>query len=117
MNILNNSYLPNQNQYSISSDPTKFNDKLANNVPNDLLRVSETQTNKSINNNLVSDSLRRVYTPRLAPSSGSLTENVLKSRASMGPIFKYNEAATKYEMISMGPLFLKNIKKNIDIIV
>ena len=117
MNVINSSYLPNQNQYSISTDKIRYNDKDANIMPNGLLKVSETQPNKNITNNLLSEGLRRVYTPRLAPSAGSLTENVLKSRASMGPIFKYNEAATKYEMISMGPLFLKNIKKNIDIIV
>ena len=117
MNIINSSYLPNQNQYSINTDTVRYNDKTANNVPNGLLRVPEAQPNKNITNNLLSDNLRKIYTPRLAPSAGSLTENVLKSRASMAPIFKHNEAATKYDMISMAPLFLKQIKKHIDIIV
>ena len=65
MNIINSSYLPNQNQYSINTDTVRYNDKTANNVPNGLLRVPEAQPNKNITNNILSDSLRKIYNPRL----------------------------------------------------
>jgi len=59
----------------------------------------------------------QIYTPRLAPSTGSLTESFLKSRSNMSPIYRFNEAATKYHMTSLAPTFLKQIKNNVDIVI
>ena len=106
----------NPNQHLISTN-NNMSDKLANSMPNGLLRVAETQTNRNIENNLKNTDLRQIYTPRLAPSPGSLTENFLKSRSNMSPIYRFNEAATKYQMTSVAPTFLKQIKNNVDLVI
>ena len=67
----------NPNQHLISTN-NNMSDKLANSMPNGLLRVAETQTNRNIENNLKNTDLRQIYTPRLAPSTGSLTEKNLQ---------------------------------------
>jgi hypothetical protein len=69
-----------------------MSDKLANNMPNGLLRVAETQINRNIENNLKNTNLRQIYAPKLAPSNGSLTESFLKSRSNMSPVYRFNEA-------------------------
>ena len=107
----------NSTPYSINTYNAIHNDKLANNMPNGLLRVAETQTNKNILNNFANNTVKRMFSPKLAPSTGSLTENFLKARSNNSPIYINNEASTKYEMISASPLFLKQIKRNIDIFV
>ena len=116
--LATNTYPINQHsQYSINTYNTNMSDKLANNMPNGLLRVAETQINRNIENNLKNTNLRQIYTPKLAPSTGSLTESFLKSRSNMSPIYRFNEAATKYQMTSTSPLFLKQIKSNIDLVI
>lgn len=105
------------NQYSMNTAYSMMNDKLANIMPNGLLRVAETQINKNIENNLKNTNLRQIYAPKLAPSSGSLTENFLKSRANMSPVYRFNEAATKYQMTSIAPIFLKQLKNNVDLVI
>ena len=105
------------NQHLISANINNMSDKLANSMPNGLLRVAETQTNRNIENNLKNTDLRQIYTPRLAPSAGSLTESFLKSRSNMSPIYRFNEAATKYQMTSVAPTFLKQIKNNVDLVI
>ena len=105
------------NQYNISNNRTNIPNYIANNMPNGLVKISEPQNNKNIENNLKNTDLRQIYSPRFAPSSGSLTENFLKSRSNMSPIYRFNEAATKYEMVSMAPINLNNIKKNIDLML
>ena len=107
----------NPNQHLISANNNNMSDKLANSMPNGLLRVAETQINRNIENNLKNTDLRQIYTPRLAPSAGSLTESFLKSRSNMSPIYRFNEAATKYNMTSVAPTFLKQIKNNVDIVI
>ena len=105
------------NQYNISNNRTNIPNYIANNMPNGLVKISEPQNNKNIENNLKNTDLRQIYSPRFAPSSGSLTENFLKSRSNMSPIFRFNEAATKYAMVSIAPTQLSNIKKNIDLML
>ena len=109
---INNPY-----QHLISGNINIMSDKLANSMPNGLLRVAETQINRNIENNLKNTDLRQIYTPRLAPSAGSLTESFLKSRSNMSPIYRFNEAATKYNMTSVAPTFLKQIKNNVDLVI
>jgi hypothetical protein len=105
------------NQYSINTYNTNMSDKLANNMPNGFLRVAETQTNRNIENNIKNRNLRQIYAPKLAPSTGSLTESFIKSRSNMSPIYRFNEAATKYQMTSVAPTFLKQLKNNVDLII
>ena len=117
--MLNTNIIPinNNTSYSTNTYNAINSDKLANNMPNGLLRVAETQTNKNILNNFANNTIKRMFSPKLTPSSGALTENFLKARSNNSPVYINNEASTKYEMISAPPLFLKQIKRNIDIIV
>ena len=47
--LATNTYpINNHNQYSINTYNTNMSDKLANNMPNGLLRVAETQINRNI---------------------------------------------------------------------
>lgn len=117
MNVINSHVNHNLNQYSINGSNTKISDNVANNMPNGLLRISEPKDTKFISNNTKNTDLRQIYTPRLAPSTGSLTESFLKSRSNMSPVFKFNEAATRYQMTSVPPTFLKQIKSSIDLII
>ena len=117
MNIPSISSLSYNNNYSINNIGSNISDNVANNMPNGLVKISQPQNNKNLNNNLRNPDLRQIYTPKLAPSTGSLTENFIKSRSSMSPVFKFNEVATKYEMTSLVPINLKQLKKNIDLIL
>ena len=94
-----------------------LSNSVANNMPNGLVRISEPQHNKNTANNLRNADLRQIYTAKLAPSIGSMTESFLKSRSNSSPIFRFNEAATRYEMTSVAPIFPKQIKKNVDLII
>ena len=105
------------NQYVVKGNRTNITESVANSMPNGLVRITEPQNNKNIEHNLRNTDLRQVYSARYAPSSGSLTENFLKSRSNMSPIFRFNEAATKYEMISAPPINLTKIKKSIDLVI
>jgi hypothetical protein len=105
------------NQFSTKFVNTGLSDKFANSMPNGLTKVSEPQNNKNINNNIRNTDLRQIYTAKLAPSAGSTTENFLKSRSNLSPVYKFNEAATKYEMTSVAPIFLKQLKKNVDLVI
>ena len=117
MNVLYSQPINNVNQYSINGMNTKISDNLANNMPNGLLRIPETKDTKYISNNIKNTDLRQIFTPRLAPSTGSFTENFLKSRSNLSPVFKFNEAATRYQMTSLPPTFIKQIKSSIDLII
>ena len=117
MELSNLQTTTNYNQYNISNNRTNISERFANSMPNGLVRISEPQINKNIEHNLKNTDLRQVYSTRNAPSSGSLTESFLKSRSNMSPIFRFNEAATKYEMISAPPIHLTKIKRNIDLII
>ena len=107
----------NYNQNNTSNYRTNIPEYTAKAMPNGLLKIAEPQNNKNLENNIKNTDLRQIYSPRFAPSSGSLTESFLKSRSNMSPIFRFNEAATKYEMISAPPINLNKIKKNIDIFI
>ena len=117
MDLSNLQTSANYNQYNITNKRNTIPDYIANNMPNGLVKISEPQNNKNIENNLKNTDLRQIYSPRFAPSSGSLTESFLRSRSNMSPIFRFNEAATKYEMVSVAPISLTKIKRNIDLII
>ena len=94
-----------------------INDISANNMPNGLLRVPSIENNKNMNNHLVHDYKRNIFTSNLAPSIGSLTENFLKAKSLLSPVYRNNEAIAKYEAISLGPLMLKQVKKDLDRVI
>ncbi len=100
-----------------SSQKNPINDISANNMPNGLLRVPNIENNKNMNNHLVHDYKRNIFTNNLAPSPGSLTENYLKAKSLLSPVYRNNEAIAKYEAISLGPLMLKQVKKDLDRII
>ena len=106
---------PDNNVYSSQKHP--INDISANNMPNGLLRVPGIENNKNMNNHLVHDYKKNIFTTSLAPSTGSLTENYLKAKTLFSPVYRNNEAISKYEAISLGPLMLKQVKKDLDRII
>ena len=94
-----------------------INDTSANNMPNGLLRVPSIENSKNMNYHLVHDNKRNIFTSNLAPSTGSLTENYLKAKTLLSPVYRNNEAIAKYEAISLGPLMLKQVKKDLDRVI
>ena len=104
----------NQNYNSLNQN---ISDKTANNMPNGLMRVSEPQNPKNIANKLNNQQLKQIYTAKLSPSVGSLTESFIKAKSISSPVYRHNEAVSKYEAISMGPLMLKQLKKNLDMVI
>ena len=106
---------PDNNVYS--TQRPLINDVSANNMPNGLLRVPSIENNKNMNNHLVHDFKRNIFTSNLAPSTGSLTENYLKAKSLLSPVYRNNEAIAKYEAISLGPLMLKQVKKDLDRVI
>ena len=100
-----------------SSQKHSINDISANSMPNGLLRVPSIENNKNMNNHLVHDYKKNIFTGNLAPSIGSLTENYLKAKTLLSPVYRNNEAIAKYEAISLGPLMLKQVKKDLDRII
>ena len=106
---------PDSNVYSSQRLPV--NDIFANNMPNGLLRVPSIENNKNMNNHLVPDFKRKIFTSNLAPSTGSLTENYLKAKTLLSPVYRNNEAIAKYEAISLAPLMLKQVKKDLDRVI
>ena len=69
------------------------------------------------NNNLVPDYMKKVYSPSLAPSSGSTTESFLKAKSINSSNFRHNEKATRYQMTSEINLKLYKMQKNIDLYI
>ena len=49
-------------------------------MPNGLMRVSEPQNSKNIANRLNNQQLKQIYTAKLSPSVGSLTESFIKAK-------------------------------------
>ena len=103
---------PDNSVYSSHKYP--INDISANHMPNGLLRIPNIENNKNMNNHLVHDFKRNIYNRNLAPSTGSLTESYLKAKTLLSPVYRNNEAVAKYEAISLGPLMLKQVKKDLD---
>ena len=79
--------------------------------------VDETFNTYRRNNNLIPDYMKKVYSPSLAPSSGSTTESFLKAKAALSSNFRHNEKATRYQMISEITQKLYKMQKNIDLYI
>ena len=101
--------------YSAQNIP--INDISANNMPNGLLRIPNIDNSKNMNNHNVNEYKKNIFTTHLSPSTGSSTENFLKARSLFSPVYRNNEAISKYEAISLGPLMLKQVKKDLDRII
>ena len=106
---------PDNNIYS--SQRITVNDISSNNMTNDLLRVASIENNKNMNNHLVHDFKRNIFTSNLAPSTGSLTESYLNAQTLLSPVYRNNEAIAKYEAISLAPIMLKQVKKDLDRVI
>ena len=101
--------------YSVQKVP--LNDISANSMPNGLLRVPHIENSKNMSNHNVNEYKKNIFTTHLSPSTGSSTENFLKARSLFSPVYRNNEAISKYEAISLGPLMLKQVKKDLDRII
>ena len=91
----------NQNNNSLSQN---ISDKTANNMPNGLMRVSEPQNSKNIANKLNNQQLKQIYTAKLSPSVGSLTESFIKAKInylfSMTPLREFASSLEKARGLS-----------------
>ena len=101
---------------SYSQNKVPMSDNIANNMPNGLLRISEIQNNKNINNQIHHKMMKSVFTQQLAPSA-TLTESFIKAKSLSSPIFRNSEAIAKYEAISMAPIKLAQVKKDLNRII
>ena len=101
---------------SYSQNKVPISDNNANNMPNGLLRIPEIQNNKNINNQIHHKMMKNIFTQQLAPSA-NLTESFIKAKSLSSPIFRNSEAIAKYEAISMAPIKLAQVKKDLNRIV
>ena len=114
--IVNNS----QNPYAINeiyaSRPLRNESSSlsANSMPTNDRIVNETSVTKRPLNNTPPNFIRHVYLNNQTASNGSLTESFIRSRASLSPSYFYNEIATRYNMISVIPKDLTQLKKSIE---
>ena len=89
----------------------------ANGMPINDLRVVEPVNNSLRSKEFVErQNLRDVYAKNLAPSVGFDTEKFLKSRSLLTPVFSYNEAVSKYDMISRINMSNKDIQSEVNIL-
>ena len=63
------------------------------------------------NNNVYPNFVRGLYNFDQSASNGSLTESFIRSRSSFSPTYMQNEISTRYNMISLMPNSLPQIKK------
>ena len=89
----------------------------ANGMPINDLRVVEPVNNSLRSKEFVErQNLRDVYAKNLSPSVGFNTEKFLKSRSLLTPVFSYNEAVSKYDMISRINMSNKDIQSEVNIL-
>ena len=62
------------------------------------------------------ENLRNLYTKSFSLSNGDNTEQYLKSKNLFAPVYIYNEAKTKYDMISKLEISLPKIKLQVNIL-
>ena len=89
----------------------------ANGMPINDLRVVEPVNNSLRSKEFVErQNLRDVYAKNLSPSVGFNTEKFLKSRSLLAPVFSYNEAVSKYDMISRINISNKDMQSEVNIL-
>ena len=114
--VINNFQNPYNNHGIYASQPLKGEsiNSSANNMPTMNRIVSEPSVIKKALNNAPPNFIRHVYVNNQSASNGSLTESFIRSRASLSPSYVHNEISTRYNMISVIPLKLTQIKKSIE---
>lgn len=112
-------YINNQsnNQYSIppvsafKSLNKETSSISASTMPITNKAIQETNVLSRSYNNIYPNFIKGLYNNDQSASSGSLTENFIRSRASLSPTYMQNEIATRYSMISLIPDTLSQIRK------
>ncbi|MBF96553.1 MAG: hypothetical protein CMJ13_04945 [Pelagibacterales bacterium] len=88
----------------------------ANGMPINNYRVVDPVSDSLRSKEFVSkENYKNLYTRTFSFSNGDTTEKFLKSKNLMTPVFIYNEAKTKYDMISKLEISLPKIKLNVDL--
>ncbi len=88
----------------------------ANGMPINNYRVVDPVSNSLRSKEFISkENFKNLYSKSFSYSNGDNTEQYLKSRHLMTPIYIFNEAKTKYDMISKLEISLPKIKLNVDI--
>ena len=83
----------------------------ASTVPITSKAIHEPNVLSKTNNNVYPNFIRGLYNFDQNASNGSLTESFIRSRASFSPTYMQNEIATRYNMISLIPDTLSQIRK------
>ena len=65
---------------------------------------------------IAKENLKNLYTRSFSFSNGDNTEQFLKSKNLLTPVYIYNEAKTKYDMISKLEVSLQKIKLQVNIL-
>ena len=115
--MINNNF---QNPYAINeiyaSRPLRNESSslTANTMPTTGRIVTETGVPKRALNNEPPNFIRHVYVNNQSASNGSLTESFIRSRASLSPSYFHNEIVTRYNMISVVPNNITQLKKSFE---
>tara|TARA_E500000331_G_C17214100_1_gene695082 strand:- start:549 stop:887 length:339 start_codon:yes stop_codon:yes gene_type:complete len=89
----------------------------ANGMPIHNYRVVDPISNSLRSKEFISkENIKNLYTRSLSYSNGDTTEKFLKSKNLMTPVFVYNEAKTKYDMISKMQMSLTKIKLHVNLL-
>ena len=105
------------NQPSINHYSKINTQQFANGMPISENGITQIEHSSRQFNNLKPNFMKNVYSPSLAPSTGSTTESILKAKTSYSSNFRQNEKATRYQMISQQDLKLYNMQKSIDLYI
>ena len=88
----------------------------ANGMPINNYRVVDPVSNSLRSKEFISkENFRNLYTKTFSFSNGDTTESFLKSKNLLSPVFIFNEAKTKYDMISKLEVSLPEIKLNVEV--
>ncbi len=106
---------------AISSDFSKLNPyskvDTANGMPINYPRIVDpVHENLRAKEFVQKQNLREVYSKNLAPSIGYDTEKFLKARDLLSPVYSYNEAQSKYDMVSRIPINSRDIRSQLDLL-
>ena len=89
----------------------------ANGMPINNYRMVEPVSNSIRSKEFIAkENYKNLYTKSLAFSNGDNTEQFLKSKNLLTPVYLYNEAKTKYDMISKLEVSLPEIKLQVNIL-
>tara|TARA_B100000242_G_C42908122_1_gene421101 strand:- start:135 stop:473 length:339 start_codon:yes stop_codon:yes gene_type:complete len=88
----------------------------ANGMPINNYRVVDPVSNSLRSKEYISkENFKNIYNKTFSFSNGDTTEQFLKSKNLMSPVYIFNEAKTKYDMISKLEINLPQVKLNVDL--